>query len=71
MDGTDFSRAERCYFQRIHDGEASLVETEEALRRLMDMMKHYHHQPVVLLLDEYDIPVQQAWEHSTTAYCLA
>lgn len=44
---------------------------EEALRRLMDMMKRYHHQSVVLLMDEYDIPVQKAWEHSTTAYCSA
>lgn len=71
MDGTDFSRAERRYFQRIHDGEASPVEMEEALRRLMDMMKRYHHQPVVLLLDEYDIPVQQAWEHGFYEDCMA
>lgn len=33
---------------------------EEALRRFMDMMKRYHHQSVVLLMDEYDIPVQKA-----------
>ena len=71
MDGKDFSRAERRYFQRIHDGEASPVEMEEALRRLMDMMKRYHHQPVVLLLDEYDIPVQQAWEHGFYEDCMA
>ena len=71
MDGTDFSRAERRYFQRIHDGEASPVEMEEALRRLMDMMKRCHHQSVVLLLDEYDIPVQQAWEHGFYEECMA
>ena len=71
MDGTDFSRAERRYFQRIHDGGASPVEMEEALRRLMDMMKRYHHQSVVLLLDEYDIPVQQAWEHGFYEECMA
>ena len=63
--------AERRYFQRIHDGEASPVEMEEALRRLMNMMKRYHHQPVVLLLDEYDIPVQQAWEHGFYEECMA
>ena len=44
---------------------------EEALRRLMDMMKRYHQQPVVLLLDEYDIPVQQAWEHGFYDECMA
>ncbi|MGO5131839.1 AAA family ATPase [Mitsuokella jalaludinii] len=71
LESTSFSRAERRYFQRIHDGEASPVEMEEALRRLMDMMKRYHHQPVVLLLDEYDIPVQQAWEHGFYEDCMA
>ena len=26
------------------------------------MLKHHFHKPVVLLLDEYDVPIQQAWE---------
>lgn len=71
MEVPGFSRAERRYFQLIHDGLASPVEMEEALRRLMDMMKRYHQQPVVLLLDEYDIPVQQAWEHGFYDECMA
>lgn len=71
MEASIFSPAERRYFQRVHDGLASPVEMEEALRRLMDMMKRYHHQPVVLLLDEYDIPVQQAWEHGFYEDCMA
>lgn len=71
MEVPGFSRAERRYFQRIQDGLASPVEMEEALRRLMDMMKRYHQQPVVLLLDEYDIPVQQAWEHGFYDECMA
>ncbi len=71
MEVPGFSRAERRYFQRIHDGLESPVEMEEALRRLMDMMKRYHQQPVVLLLDEYDIPVQQAWEHGFYDECMA
>lgn len=71
MEVPGFSRAERRYFQRIHDGLASPVEMEEALRCLMDMMKRYHQQPVVLLLDEYDIPVQQAWEHGFYDECMA
>ena len=71
MEVPGFSRAERRYFQRIDDGLASPVEMEEALRRLMDMMKRYHQQPVVLLLDEYDIPVQQSWEHGFYDECMA
>lgn len=71
MEGTGFSQVERRYFQRVHDGLASPIEMEDALRRLMDMMKHYHGQPVVLLLDEYDIPVQQAWEHGFYDDCIA
>ena len=66
-----FSRAERKYFQRIHDGQGTPVEMEEALRRLMDMMQRYYQQPVVLFLDEYDIPVQQAWEHGFYEDCIA
>ena len=71
MEGTGFSQVERRYFQRVHDGLASPIEMEDALRRLMDMMKHYHGQPGVLLLDEYDIPVQQAWEHGFYDDCIA
>lgn len=71
MEVPGFSRAERRYFQRIHDGLASPVEMEEALCCLMDMMKRYHQQPVVLLLDEYDIPVQQAWENGFYDECMA
>lgn len=71
MEIPGFSRAERRYFQHIHDGLASPVEMEAALRRLMDMMKRYYQQPVVLLLDEYDIPVQQAWEHGFYDECMA
>ena len=26
------------------------------------MLKHHFRKPVVLLLDEYDVPIQQAWE---------
>ncbi|WP_308591088.1 AAA family ATPase [uncultured Megasphaera sp.] len=66
-----FSRAERKYFQRIHDGQGTPVEMEEALRCLMDMMQRYYQQPVVLLLDEYDIPVQQAWGHGFYEDCIA
>lgn len=35
MEGTGFSQVERRYFQRVHDGLASPIEMEDALRRLV------------------------------------
>ena len=50
------------YFSSILSEEAKQATMENALHRLLSMLHQYYQKPVVLLLDEYDVPIQQAWE---------
>ncbi len=50
------------YFSSILSEEAKQANMENALHRLLSMLHQYYQKPVVLLLDEYDVPIQQAWE---------
>ena len=42
-----------------------------ALTLLVKMMHQHFGKPVILLLDEYDAPIQQAWEHGFYTECIA
>ena len=56
------NESDRRYFNAILNEEAKPVALENSLQRLLAMLKQYYHKPIVLLLDEYDVPIQQAWE---------
>ena len=58
-----FSEADYRYFKSILNAEAKSVTLENALQQLLQMLQQHYNKPVVLLLDEYDVPIQQAWEH--------
>ena len=47
-------------FRRLNDQTASLTDVQGALLVLMKMMRAYYGQPVILLLDEYDVPIAKA-----------
>lgn len=46
-------------------------EMQLALTLLVKMMHQHFGKPVILLLDEYDAPIQQAWEHGFYTECIA
>ena len=50
-------------FRTIQLGEADMVACRSGLSFLMQVMETYYGKKVILLLDEYDVPVQSAWEH--------
>ena len=56
------NEADRRYFNTILNEEAKPVALENSLQRLLAILRQYYQKPVVLLLDEYDVPIQQAWE---------
>lgn len=66
LNGTD-----RRYFDVILNEEAKQVALENALQRLLGMLQQHYQKPVVLLLDEYDVPIQQAWEQGFYADAIA
>ncbi|MGN0907376.1 MAG: AAA family ATPase, partial [Bullifex sp.] len=52
---------EKAYFSKILSGEATAVELAESLERLSRMLaKHYQKAPVIII-DEYDTPIQEGY----------
>ena len=52
---------EQEYFKRILNGKANDVETTSALYHLSDFLYRYYGKKVIILLDEYDTPMQEAY----------
>ena len=54
---------ERETFQDILARRASQIDLQLSLKWLMEYLSRYHHRPVLLLIDEYDTPMQYAWDN--------
>ncbi len=61
--GTDVTEQERLRFEKLRRGEADLIVCRSAIAFLLRMLEKYYGKKPVLLMDEYDVPVQAAWEH--------
>ena len=57
LDSKNIDSDDRNIFQRIKAGEASLPDLSRALSTLMKILNAYYGKPVILLLDEYDVPI--------------
>lgn len=51
---------DRKTFQRLKNREASLAEIKSALETIMRMMNAVYGKPAILLIDEYDVPLDKA-----------
>ena len=49
-------------FQAILSGKSDEALLENSLKNLIAFLADYHQQPVVVLIDEYDSPMIEAWE---------
>lgn len=58
-------------FYRITKRKATENELAASLARLMEMMQAYYDKPVILLIDEYDAPIQQSWECGFYNECIS
>ena len=47
-------------FKNLLSGNASVKEVKSSIYLLMNMMNDYYNEPVILLIDEYDVPVAKA-----------
>ncbi len=67
-DSTSLQKTERGLYTRIVNKKASKDEWDASLRYLCSMLeKHYGEKPL-LLIDEYDVPLQNAWMADNSYY---
>lgn len=60
MEGRILDRNEKEYFESIRPGMESSVAVD-AINTLTGFLKRYYEKSVIILLDEYDTPMQEAW----------
>ncbi len=49
------------YYKIISNRSASLIDYQMALSKLSKYLFEYHNQKAIILIDEYDVPIQQAY----------
>ncbi len=60
LEGTVLNEKEQKYYQEIETGMSSELATE-AIHSMSGFMQRYYNQKVIIILDEYDTPMQDAW----------
>ena len=57
----EMAEGERMLFNRILSANATDVDVMNSLKMLSKIMNEYHKKPVILLIDEYDVPLQHVY----------
>lgn len=52
---------EKNYFRRVTDASATEVSMTRALLQLSQMLKKHYGKPAIIIIDEYDTPIQQGY----------
>ena len=65
IDSNRVDAADKKVFQSLTDQEASLENIKGSLKTIMRMMVMHYRKPVILLIDEYDVPLARASELNT------
>ena len=65
LDSQKVSQEDKKIFQKLMEKSAELSEVKDSLKTIMRMMNAEYDKPVILLIDEYDVPLAKANEHNT------
>ena len=60
LDSKKATEFQKTSFRNLLSGNASVKEVKSSIYLLMNMMNDYYNEPVILLIDEYDVPVAKA-----------
>ena len=59
----EMDAADKENFEQIYRGQAALVAEMNALELLLRILERHYGRKPILLLDEYDTPIQQGWQY--------
>ena len=68
LNARDISVRGRSVFEQLQKSEAGLPVCRAALKFLLQAMEAYYGRKPVLLIDEYDVPIQSSWEHEYSTF---
>ena len=60
LDSKKATEFQKTSFKDLLSGNASVKEVKSSIYLLMNMVNDYYNEPVILLIDEYDVPVAKA-----------
>ena len=60
LDSDDVDKEDKLVYEKLKSGDASLIEIQSCLLRITNMLEGYYKKPVILLIDEYDVPIAKA-----------
>lgn len=60
LDSKKATEFQKTSFKNLLSGNASVKEVKSSIYLLMNMMNDYYNEPVILLINEYDVPVAKA-----------
>ena len=66
----DINEVQARLFDHVVQGQATEDELALSLTNLRAMVESYYGRKVILLIDEYDAPIQQAWESGYYTGCI-
>ncbi|KZL90172.1 AAA family ATPase [Clostridium magnum] len=61
LDGDNMVDIEKREFNKVLNKEADIVLLSSAISNLMAYLSEYHNKKVILLIDEYDVPIQEGY----------
>ena len=61
LEGENIPEGEKKIFNRILNAEATDLDLINSLKILSKMLYIYYNRPAILLIDEYDVPLQTAY----------
>ncbi len=61
LDGDNIAEGERTVFNKILSATANEMEIINSVKMLSKLLYRHHNKPVMLFIDEYDVPIQAAY----------
>ena len=65
LNDSNVAQVDKSTYQKLMEKKADLAEIKDSLKTIMRMMAAVYEKPVILLIDEYDVPLTKASEQNT------